>query len=216
MELTPFNLPILPCVSGLFSTTILSSVFANSDANCAKVASSSSSGSGVSNSKSEIFSATIDTSKSYLLGDLNSDNGIKLGYYKDTSGTNVTTIGPSALKTLMETQVQSYMWEHNAGNARWTYNDLGFFYDDAHTYMYCERVRKSQNINNEDVINLQNRMNDELDSQLGNCILKLTMGDGKEKSVDEIIEMFERNRAFEMGEVLDLKEGILCCNHPKS
>lgn len=27
-------------------------------------------------------------------------------------------------------------------------------YDDAHTYMYCERVRKSQNINNEDVINL--------------------------------------------------------------
>ena len=26
--------------------------------------------------------------------------------------------------------------------------------DDAHTYMYCERVRKSQNINNEDVINL--------------------------------------------------------------
>ena len=26
-------------------------------------------------------------------------------------------------------------------------------YDDAHTYMYCERVRKSQNINNEDVIN---------------------------------------------------------------
>ena len=33
----------------------------------------------------------------------------------------------------------------------------------------------------EDVINLQNRMNDELDSQLGNCILKLTMDDGKEK-----------------------------------
>lgn len=27
-------------------------------------------------------------------------------------------------------------------------------YDDAHTFMYCERVRKSQNINNEDVINL--------------------------------------------------------------
>lgn len=85
-------------------------------------------------SKSEIFSAAIDTSRSYLLGDLNSDSSIKLGYYKDTSGTNVTTIGPSALKTLMETQVQSYMWEHNAGNARWTYNDLGFFYDDAHTY----------------------------------------------------------------------------------
>jgi divalent metal cation (Fe/Co/Zn/Cd) transporter len=33
----------------------------------------------------------------------------------------------------------------------------------------------------EDVINLQNQMNDELDSQLGNCILKLTVGDGKEK-----------------------------------
>lgn len=27
-------------------------------------------------------------------------------------------------------------------------------YDDAYTFMYCDRVRKSQNINNEDVINL--------------------------------------------------------------
>ena len=27
-------------------------------------------------------------------------------------------------------------------------------YDDAYTFMYCERVRKSQNINNEDVINI--------------------------------------------------------------
>jgi hypothetical protein len=27
-------------------------------------------------------------------------------------------------------------------------------YDDAYTFMYCDRVRKSQNINNEDVVNL--------------------------------------------------------------
>ena len=38
----------------------------------------------------------------------------------------------------------------------------------------------------EDVINLQNQMNDELDSQLGNCILKLTMGDGKEKRDNKV------------------------------